>query len=209
MAISSIQSLPLELFEKVLLQLPMSDLLFAQSVCKQWQATVKGLPKVQKALFIQRESESIGPVENTLLYDRFRGWEICYTNDFGDRIASFVDMSSAPTYIQHPTSSWRKMFLSQPPCEDVKFFTACGVQRWDYDSDDDDDDNDDVSALRQGMHRLHCDGGITMGALMQEIQRDFDHKPVGYWSESYEDTMWVLKFRKVRTNPGSSGGNVG
>ncbi|MCJ1462008.1 hypothetical protein MMC07_000608 [Pseudocyphellaria aurata] len=200
MAISSIQSLPLELLENILLQLPMSDLLFAQSVCRQWQATVKGLPKVQKALFMHGESEPIDPVENTLLYNRFCGWKIAYSYAIGDPVASFIDLSSAPKYIQHPASSWRKMFLSQPPCEDLKFFTSCGVKRWDYDSDD---DSDDILALDQEKYCLHCDGGITMEALMHEIQRVFDHKPVNYWSEVYEDTFWVLKLRNFCAKPES------
>ncbi|KXS94196.1 hypothetical protein AC578_3326 [Pseudocercospora eumusae] len=41
-----------ELLEAILLQLPTRDLLFAQWVCKQWQAVIEGSVSLKKALFL-------------------------------------------------------------------------------------------------------------------------------------------------------------
>ncbi|KAK3618730.1 hypothetical protein LTR56_024471 [Elasticomyces elasticus] len=50
MAASQVLDLP-ELFEAIVLQLPMRDLLFAQRVSKTWRANLDASPAVQKALF--------------------------------------------------------------------------------------------------------------------------------------------------------------
>lgn len=214
MALSFIQSLPEELLETILLQLPIFDLLFCQSVCKRWQATVKDSPNVRKALFLGGDPDSLmaghseRAVENRLLHDRFSGWKMLGTNDYGDPITRFrvddtwpapIATNDSPN-LQHPSSSWRQMFLTQPPCEDVKFFPACGVKGWDNDSDSDGEDEDDGEddegvGFDRGVHRLHCDGGITMGALTQAVETVYYSKPRGYWNRGYRYTMWVLKFR--------------
>ncbi|KAK5687080.1 hypothetical protein LTS10_001217 [Elasticomyces elasticus] len=50
MAANQVLDLP-ELFEAIVLQLPMRDLLFAQRVSKTWKANLDASPAVQKALF--------------------------------------------------------------------------------------------------------------------------------------------------------------
>ncbi|MCJ1463083.1 hypothetical protein MMC07_001688 [Pseudocyphellaria aurata] len=222
MALSPIQSLPVELLETILLQLPIHDLLLSQSVCSRWQATVKDSPKVQEALFLGGKPGSLvvghleSLVKNPLLYDRFRGWKMLGANDHGDPIIRFrVDDTSLapvvtrdPPSLQHPSSSWRRMLLTHPPCEDLVFFPASGVEGWDNDSDGEDDTNEEVPGFDRGVHRLHCDGGITMGALTQAVERVYYNQPTRYWTRSYRYTMWVLKFRHNRKRAGRLEGNI-
>lgn len=195
---SPIQSLPPELLEMVLLQLPMCDLLFAQSVCKHWEATIKGSSKVRKALFFDPESSPLGEiyskdsVKNQLLYNRFRGWQIPINNEYNGPVASFIEFSSATIgdldHIWQPTSSWRKMFLTQPPYEDLSLFIVSGVEGWESDIGD----SDNIGSSRETF-RFHRDEGITMGALMDELERIYNSKPLGH-------TMWVLKFELFYSN---------
>lgn len=204
MILSSIQSLPLELLEKVLLQLPTTDLLFTQSVCKLWQTTVQGSPALQRALFLGKESGSLvgghseDTVKNPLLQHRFRGWKVHATNnDYSDLIASFIDFSSPESHcIRHPKSSWKDMFLTRQPYEYLEIFTVSGTKGWENNRDE---DREFLGCNREAFH-FHCDGGITMGALMQELERIYYSKPVSYWREDYEHIQWLLSFRKVCPN---------
>ncbi|MCJ1466386.1 hypothetical protein MMC07_005005 [Pseudocyphellaria aurata] len=126
----------------ILLQLLIRDLLFSQSVCNRWQATVKNPLNVQKALFLGGNPGSLvvghldSAMKNPLLHDWFYGWKIRGTNDHGDPIIRFrVDDTLLPPSSQETL---------QPPCEDLKFFFASGVREWDNDSDDEDDANEEV-----------------------------------------------------------------
>lgn len=204
MALSSIQSLPFELLEKVLLQLPTTDLLFTQSVCKLWQATVQGSPALQRALFFGKESGSLvvglseDSVKNPLLQHRFRGWKVFAANkDYSDLIASFIDFSSPGSQcIRHPKSSWKDMFLTRQRYEDLEIFTISGTKGWENNRDE---DRELFGCNREAFH-FHCDGGITMGTLMHELERIYYSKPVGYWREDYEQIQWLLNFRNVCPN---------
>lgn len=155
---------------------------------------------MQKALFFKAEPGSLtarhpeDSIKNPLLYNRFRGWKILDTNDYGLPIASFIKSSSSPVFgdpghILDPNSSWRKMFLSQPPFEDLRLLSAHH-----FESSENYSDEDDVTRPGFDFFHYHCDGGITMGALMQELERIYNSMPSNHWWEVYQDTKWLLNY---------------
>lgn len=132
-----------ELLESVLLGLPLVDVLLAQMVSKQWQATIVGSLALQKALcFAPREK--VRRKEKSLVYPEIQRYtdtlDRLSADDFlieaarsrmttanplltrlfqryyGSEKAEFVynRTSTSLTSTSH-ISSWRSMFISQPP----------------------------------------------------------------------------------------------
>ena len=62
-----LNSLPSELLEHILYDLPIRDLLLSQRVCRTWRSLISSSPTLQQALFLR---PSPGP---------FEGWKITYT----------------------------------------------------------------------------------------------------------------------------------
>lgn len=198
---SSIQILPTELLEKILLRLPMVDLLRSQSTCKGWKSLIQDSINIQRALFLapepQPELETADRKINTLLYNRFPPWIVVGENELGDQIATFIPLSvyrkgPDPMHVANPTSSWQRMLLTQPPYKCLEFFCAEGQ------AVHDDDENGDYKEFSERMvFRIDRGQGITMGILMYEIEDAYRTKlPDHYDFRHYpRDTEWVLCFR--------------
>ena len=56
-----------ELLEMILLWLPMKDLLFAQKICRRWQAAINGSKQIRKALFFEPGAAVDAPCETKLV----------------------------------------------------------------------------------------------------------------------------------------------
>lgn len=79
-----------------------------------------------------------------LLHQRFSGWKHSQRiNDYGNDAVSFAHLGYAtgfdPRHVVDLAGSRRRMFITQPPTEDLEFFQATGNDSMDGDSDDDDE----------------------------------------------------------------------
>ena len=120
-----------ELLEAILVQLPMKDLLLAQRVNKDWQATIVTSKKLQERLFLRPIStqildhyggpsdkwrvpgtgEVINPSWNPLLEELFDCLSWSATKCLEKRL---------PHRTWHrPEASWRQMLRSQPPSRGI------------------------------------------------------------------------------------------
>lgn len=135
-------SATIELLELILLRLPMSDILAAQSVSKHFKQVIQSSLPLQRAIFLKPASRMQGKdmVLNPLLFQRFsivfgnvsirrqdyiRIWKAknaLYKSD-----VEFISLrTKEPVRLQlkHdggltmalPDKSWRGMYLTQPPC---------------------------------------------------------------------------------------------
>lgn len=198
---SPIQTLPTELLEKILLYIPMVDLLRSQSICKDWKSLVQDSINIQRALFFapkpQPEYEKTDREENPLLYSRFPAWIIDGENELGDKIATFIPLSlyhegPDPMHIANPTASWRRMLLTQPPYKCIEFFDAKGQGVF-----EDDGNGGSKEFSERVVFRVHHVQGINMSILMREIEAAHltelpDHFDIRHYPK---DTEWVLCFR--------------
>lgn len=120
-----------ELLEAILVQLPPEDVLLAQRVSKDWQATIKTSKELQEKLFFRPISSQI--------FDRSRygdgKWRDIETqeevqprwNPLLERLYDQLflrvhtpQIEDLPTSAwQRPEASWRKMLRSQPPSRGV------------------------------------------------------------------------------------------
>lgn len=184
------------MLEQVLLYLPMATILISQRVSQQWQSTIQASLKLQKLLFLAGEipaTRTSNRQKNELLHQRFPGWKGARRiNDYGDEVVSFAHLGYTkdfdPYHVVDPAGSWRRMFITQPPTEDLEFFQATGNDLVDGDSDDDD-------FIERETFQVHAAGGITMGFLAQEVEKAFKTKPGDAWGidSVLEDVDWVLR----------------
>ena len=126
-----------ELLELILLYLPPKDLILSQRTSQAFRDTVVGSTRLQRALFLapDESSSSRRPENNRLLLRAFPG---CYptvtlkivhdelegimrAREIWDVNISFPadGTRSACLAVLYPEASWRKMFLSQPPCKEL------------------------------------------------------------------------------------------
>lgn len=146
-AASQVLRLP-ELVEIILLQLSQKDLLLSQRTSATFWRTTSASPRLQQALFNAPDCKSLAnvtrhqpgrkPENNRLLLRAFPGcyptvtlvikhdaegherwsWDVCISFP-ADRAPSINPA------VLRPEASWRKMFLSQPPCTSLYL-----VRRW-------------------------------------------------------------------------------
>lgn len=100
----SVLALP-ELFHLILLHLPLGDILTrAIRVCKSWRDTIDTSRVIQQVLFFQPFHQRPGVAR--------------IVNPFMDSV--FSDYRGiVPKPLGPPTASWRKMFISQPPIDQI------------------------------------------------------------------------------------------
>jgi hypothetical protein len=115
-----------EIFEAILLQLPLQDLLVnAQRTCRDWYACIKTSARLQQALFFRAipEIRPVGDLEtpayNPLLQKAFPPW---YRNEqrYYDRGTVFTDLEwsqpdSRRDAFMRREATWRNMLPVQPP----------------------------------------------------------------------------------------------
>ncbi|ORY68521.1 uncharacterized protein BCR38DRAFT_406442 [Pseudomassariella vexata] len=123
-----------ELLEAFLLQLDIKTLLFAQSVCKRWQAVIQNSPSLQRALFFKTDQTSPF-AHNELLQKKFPRWfehlalgpesEPGFTSITRNPVADTVLFPSMPWIFsnleayQRPEASWKRMLIHQPPIKGI------------------------------------------------------------------------------------------
>ncbi|KAF2469083.1 uncharacterized protein BDR25DRAFT_304620 [Lindgomyces ingoldianus] len=128
-----------ELIEQILLQLPMYDLLMAQSVCTRWRTVILSSSRIQRDLyFLPREVPSnASPADlkpNPVLAAAFeevfeiskrRGLYHIWQRDFTVRKAFCMEillhstMDSWTEEVKYKEASWRRMLMTQPPVSSV------------------------------------------------------------------------------------------
>ncbi|KAF2178603.1 hypothetical protein K469DRAFT_467003, partial [Zopfia rhizophila CBS 207.26] len=112
-----------ELLEAILAQLPPRDLLRAQCISCSFRDTIQASPTLQQALFFRP-----APVKepgvwtiNPLLQDLFLPWRVFPETNWDlpeYATLELLDWNCSPETVaafQHPSASWRRMFLIQPP----------------------------------------------------------------------------------------------
>lgn len=125
-----------ELLEAILLELPMQDLLFAQSVDKTFRDTIKGSKAIQMALFFEPNKRVLQPNEAPVLNPLLQK---VLTKLVGEQVTSHASCDVRPngtdtkTHHLHiplhglisehnlkpsarKSKSWKGMFVSDPPC---------------------------------------------------------------------------------------------
>ncbi len=92
-----------ELFEQVLLHLPIERLLvYAQLVSKHWRNTILQSPALQERLFLRR------------IRRPYRASDYIRLNLFGELI-SFKEHTNRTAAFEYPEACWRRMLIIQPP----------------------------------------------------------------------------------------------
>jgi hypothetical protein len=112
----------LEIFEAILFELPLRDLLVhAQLVSHTWNTTIQSSTLLQQHLFLLPAQPSTSPPKfNPLLHSSFPPWFEDNTHNRYNRGAEFktLDWNSTPKKqlaYARKEASWRKMLLCQPP----------------------------------------------------------------------------------------------
>lgn len=111
-----------ELLEIILVQLPMSDLLFVQGVCKYWQTVIRKSIKIQRRFFFipaPNASPELNPLPLKRLLIRWNenGKD---PKNHPSRHTLWVDFkgnSVEKLQVGGWSASWRHMLLVQPPCK--------------------------------------------------------------------------------------------
>jgi hypothetical protein len=110
-----------ELFEQVLLQLPIKDLLLnAQRVSKAWRNTVKRSTSLQRALFLAPDIDDNHSTNRSLIQ----------LNPFGDLI-SIKEHTNRTAAFDYSEASWRRMLILQPPVP-MRLYQDCRTMRFSY-----------------------------------------------------------------------------
>lgn len=197
MSSSSLQALPTEIIEQILLHLPMAPLLFAQSVCRRFQNIIKESVALQQALFFA-EQPSFFPfvagmhhpyhhhVQNPPLNTRFPEWVEDKTIDHEARLdfkhpkSRYVRDDPKNIFLP-PMASWRQMFTAQPPYKSLDVFPESGW--WDNYSDD-----DEAELRRNLCSSVSCEDGIRMGLLVQEVETRYQNTEA---DDCVDDVGWL------------------
>lgn len=111
-----------ELLTMVLRYLPAEDLLFQQRVNKTWQGLIKRTPNLQRKLFLCADvwdmSDGFPALEWNPFLSRLRekvpAWKYQEEPSYWTRVSAKV----LEAY-NHPTASWKNMFLTQPASCDI------------------------------------------------------------------------------------------
>lgn len=137
-----------ELLERILLELPMVDILLVQRVCRRWKAVIQDSLPLQRALFLapldplrfDSDEFSYQLTFNPLLQSRgfFPSWA---SLNVAFRIPRAVD----------PNASWRRMYLTQPPS------TGCQLYRPTW-------------YVAGTLEHLDCMKGMTAGDLTTKLE---------------------------------------
>lgn len=114
-----------ELAEKILLQLPITDLIHISRVSRKFQSTVANSKPLQRALFLKplagKSVILVKPKPGRMLFLSDESSEISVRvlgNPFTRRIMRGVNNDDAA--FLHHEASWRRMLLSQPPMRRVE-----------------------------------------------------------------------------------------
>ncbi|KAG4440604.1 hypothetical protein IFR05_003921 [Cadophora sp. M221] len=131
-AMSRVFAIP-ELFEEILIQLPIRGLLLAQLVCPHWAKTITSSPPLQQKLFFTPNSphpskkketgRSTDPVFNTLLASLFPtffshsvwdGWRHACLTFSGIYAQTWFSDELHRAKVMRADASWRRMYPMQP-----------------------------------------------------------------------------------------------
>lgn len=178
-----------EIFELMLLQLTLNDLLQAQRVSRHWQHIITTSPSLQRKLFFQPEPLSFifRPHFNPLLEVLFpplfnvcprASWEAWDFDVWGLGDISWITEKSRRAAILHQDASWRKMFPVQPSAKIVYLqeeVPCCTNQIW-----------ENVGVLSAEFERLQ-DSGSRMGLLYHLVAHMVDGVEFGVFFDRLED----------------------
>ncbi|KAK3717978.1 hypothetical protein LTR37_005404 [Vermiconidia calcicola] len=173
-----------ELLETILLELPTRDLLLSQRVNKQWAAVIQSSRKLQQALFLEsvsRSPMSLGTVDkanctvrvNPLLQPLLDFLSNIEFNGPEELTENFEPWQPEDGRILdgrwlRRSTSWRRMFLTQPPTMDVS--TVCCIFGYEGDGEEMLDDTAiegcSASVFRMG---TICD---ELDSMVEQIWRD-------------------------------------
>ena len=185
MSTTPFKTLPNELVEHIFSYLPMGNLLCAQSVCKKWHKTIERSGSLQRALFFvgtpkpypprplgeNGETYAINPLFRRFLRSSMKQ---------ADNPRCFLSHATADSQsYQLPTASWRNMFVTKPVCKRLVLVIM----------------NDDQPAYESGNQLVQCEQGITMGYLVQKLERkleSFRSENPRWLSTSYRYGTWFL-----------------
>ncbi|KAH8161535.1 hypothetical protein CIB48_g6698 [Xylaria polymorpha] len=136
-----------ELLEGVLLQLDMRTLLTtAQLVSRQWHELITTSPALKQALYFEPIARLSGPAtQNPLLAEVFPPWFPKPTKNEQRDITSSLKMTNREDFsglpmaqasrrhaFMHPSATWRKMLVQQPPVLRLGRWTASHAMMGDF-----------------------------------------------------------------------------
>ena len=139
-----------ELLESILFVLSTKDLLFAQKVCKQWQAIIGNSVKLQQALFLkplpggalsyEQAQKNYGKVvKNPLLEPFFDFISNLEIEGYGRVAEMLADSDYVSSSWLAPHASWRKMLPTQPATKSifsVHVFISREEETWSWEEED-------------------------------------------------------------------------
>jgi hypothetical protein len=185
-----------ELFEAVLLQLPVRDLLIVQRVSRTFKAVIDASPMIQEALFFRaRPASSDGRVIdfNPLLGEAFPCWfalhvktarraqEVSHLKEVEQDMPS--DLIKAR---RRKEASWRRMFPAQPPPQTFEIIQISHGR------------GGNSYTFAKIPYDKPCQGGVRMGALYDMAEEHVSrHRVSSFWVDWYDQMQprqpWISK----------------
>ncbi|KAK5124492.1 hypothetical protein LTR85_001709 [Meristemomyces frigidus] len=139
-----------ELFEKIALQLPLKDLLFAQGVCKTWNNNIHGSRPLQKAMFFEPATSDVVVFHEHQLYEisRYRhtartswppdedpsSWRLCPPHSVESIQGTYRPVyhtADYPIVTYHPTYDRGERSIKEEECGPQTRRTREMIERWD------------------------------------------------------------------------------
>jgi hypothetical protein len=185
-----------EIFEAILFELPLRDLLvYAQLVSQSWNTTIKTSTLLQQHLFFLPAQPSPAPRKfNPLLHSSFPPWFEDNTHNRYNRGAEFktLDWNSAPkkrVAYARKEASWRNMLLCQPPVHilSIKKNTSSMGGQWHQEGS------------------IHFEDGVRMG-LIYDRAYEVVRRPISAfsmnWDGGEEDAVILITHFTVQCESG-------
>lgn len=207
--------LTVELAEQILSYLPFQDLVSAELVCRTWKEIIHWSPYLRQGLFLEPSPHALSMAyqSNTKLHKpwQYRSLNIkryieTYTiailhpylerdpsKEGRGKIAFTLDWEKALTL--NPSGRWRKMYVTQPPCRNVKIEYQVGIPT-----------NPLYTAFRPaGRDRVSDPNGVRLGLIVDKIREllgrftrgEDDLQPLSMSSDSTRDLAGDAWFERL------------
>lgn len=197
-----------ELLCNIISQLPLADIVTTTGVCHFWRNAVAADPQVQKALFLKPEEVRRGQffLSNDSQLDEFLSEvksgdaikdvtkmdachiigrvhpylaKICNTWFLMRGSVENMDTIATAPNFNHPDGSWRRMFITQPPCQTVMIMveTEDNEEKW------------------VNNFRYRDIDGVRLGGLYDRMRRSM----TTIHAEEFHIMAWILGYSKQGT----------
>ncbi|KAL9607431.1 MAG: hypothetical protein Q9167_007658 [Letrouitia subvulpina] len=168
-----------ELLSIILSHLPQLDKLVYRQVCTGWQNLLDTILRVEENTQLRKTKVYDGSIYsdlNPVLLKHYPGWGDfplnMYQEHRAQRLVQFCHERQPAASFAGAT--WRRMFVSEPPCRSIKFVRPMDIEEWDIDHDEAcDSEATDFEGDGRKRFRILNKCGVRMQQLVDEVERAF------------------------------------